>query len=223
MLRHSTRGPDMKCDKKDLLLYAVTDRHWLNGRSLNEVVKESLDGGVTFVQLREKELDDETFLKEAKELQSLCGEYHVPFVINDNVDIAMKINADGVHVGQSDMEAGDVRSKLGPDKIIGVSAATVEQAVLAEKRGADYLGVGAVFPTGSKDDAVDVSHETLKAICEAVSIPVIAIGGISKKNIHELSGSGICGVAVIRSRYAAGDIKTAAQELRTAAEDIADV
>ena len=213
----------MKCDKKDLLLYAVTDRHWLNGRSLNEVVKESLDGGVTFVQLREKELDDETFLKEAKELQSLCGEYHVPFVINDNVDIAMKINADGVHVGQSDMEAGDVRSKLGPDKIIGVSAATVEQAVLAEKRGADYLGVGAVFPTGSKDDAVDVSHETLKAICEAVSIPVIAIGGISQKNIHELSGSGICGVAVISSIYAAGDIKKAAQELRTAAEDIADV
>lgn len=213
----------MKCDKKDLLLYAVTDRHWLNGRSLNEVVKESLDGGVTFVQLREKELDDETFLKEAKELQSLCGEYHVPFVINDNVDIAMKINADGVHVGQSDMEAGDVRSKLGPDKIIGVSAATVEQAVLAEKRGADYLGVGAVFPTGSKDDAVDVSHETLKAICEAVSIPVIAIGGISKKNIHELSGSGICGVAVISAIYAAGDIKKAAQELRTAAEDIADV
>ena len=213
----------MKCDKKDLLLYAVTDRHWLNGRSLNEVVKESLDGGVTFVQLREKELDDETFLKEAKELQTLCGEYHVPFVINDNVDIAMKINADGVHVGQSDMEAGDVRSKLGPDKIIGVSAATVEQAVLAEKRGADYLGVGAVFPTGSKDDAVDVSHETLKAICEAVSIPVIAIGGISQKNIHELSGSGICGVAVISSIYAAGDIKKAAQELRTAAEDIADV
>ncbi len=213
----------MKCDKKDLLLYAVTDRHWLNGRSLNEVVKESLDGSVTFVQLREKELDDETFLKEAKELQALCSEYHVPFVINDNVDIAMKINADGVHVGQSDMEAGDVRSKLGPDKIIGVSAATVEQAVLAEKRGADYLGVGAVFPTGSKDDAVDVSHETLKAICEAVSIPVIAIGGISKKNIHELSGSGICGVAVISAIYAADDIKKAAQELRTAAEDIADV
>ena len=223
MLRHSTRGPDMKCDKKDLLLYAVTDRHWLNGRSLNEVVKESLDGGVTFVQLREKELDDETFLKEAKELQSLCGEYHVPFVINDNVDIAMKINADGVHVGQSDMEAGDVRSKLGPDKIIGVSAATVEQAVLAEKRGADYLGVGAVFPTGSKDDAVDVSHETLKAICDAVSIPVIAIGGISQKNIHELSGSGICGVAVISAIYAADDIKKAAQELRAAAEDMADV
>ena len=213
----------MKCDKKDLLLYAVTDRHWLNGRSLYEVVKESLNGGVTFVQLREKELDDETFLKEAKELQALCGEYHVPFVVNDNVDIAMKIDADGVHVGQSDMEAGDVRSKLGPDKIIGVSAATVEQAVLAEKRGADYLGVGAVFPTGSKDDAVDVSHETLKAICDAVSIPVIAIGGISQKNIHELSGSGICGVAVISAIYAAGDIKKAAQELRAAAEDMADV
>ena len=206
----------MKCDKKDLLLYAVTDRHWLNGRTLYEVVKESLDGGVTFVQLREKELDDETFLKEAKELQSLCGEYHVPFVINDNVDIAMKINADGVHVGQSDMEAGDVRAKLGPDKIIGVSAGTVEEAVLAEKRGADYLGVGAVFPTGSKDDAVDVSHETLKAICEAVNIPVIAIGGISQQNVGELAGSGICGIAVISAIYAQKDIKKATEDLKEA-------
>ena len=213
----------MKCDKKDLLLYAVTDRHWLNGRSLYDVVKASLDGGVTFVQLREKELDDESFLKEAKELQALCSEYHVPFVINDNVDIAMKINADGVHVGQSDMEAGDVRSKLGPDKIIGVSAATVEQAVIAEKRGADYLGVGAVFPTGSKDDAADVSHATLKEICKAVSIPVIAIGGISPKNIHELSGSGICGVAVISAIYSAQDIKKAAKELKAAASDMASL
>ena len=167
----------MKCDKKDLLLYAVTDRHWLDKRSLKEVVKESLDGGVTFVQLREKTLEDDKFLEEAKELKQLCKEYDVPFVINDNVDIAIAMDADGVHVGQSDMEAGNVREKLGPDKIIGVSAQTVEQAVLAEKRGADYLGVGAVFPTGSKDDAVEVSHETLKAICEAVSIPVIAIGG----------------------------------------------
>ncbi len=213
----------MKCDKKDLLLYAVTDRHWLNGRSLYEDVKASLDGGVTFVQLREKDLDDETFLKEAKELQALCREYRVPFVVNDNVDIALKINADGVHVGQSDMEAGDVRAKLGPEKIIGVSAATVEQAVLAEKRGADYLGVGAVFPTGSKDDAVDVSHETLKEICKAVSIPVIAIGGISQKNVHELAGSGICGVAVISAIFAAQDIKKAAQELKAAVGEVADV
>ena len=206
----------MKCDKKDLLLYAVTDRHWLNGRTLREVVKESLDGGATFVQLREKTLDDETFLQEAKELQQLCREYGVPFVINDNVDIAIKMNADGVHVGQSDREAGDVRAKLGPDKIIGVSAGTVEEAILAEKRGADYLGVGAVFPTGSKDDAVDVPFDTLKAICEAVSIPVVAIGGISCENVKELAGSGICGVAVISAIFARKDIKKAAQELKTA-------
>ena len=135
----------MKLDKKDLLLYAVTDRHWLGGRTLYEVVKESLDGGVTFVQLREKTLDEGTFLEEAKELQKLCREYKVPFVINDNVDIALAMDADGVHVGQSDMEAGDVRAKLGPDKIIGVSAGTVEEAILAEKRGADYLGVGAAL------------------------------------------------------------------------------
>ncbi len=206
----------MKCDKKDLLLYAVTDRHWLNGRTLREVVKESLDGGATFVQLREKTLDDETFLQEAKELQQLCREYGVPFVINDNVDIAIKMNADGVHVGQSDREAGDVRAKLGPDKIIGVSAGTVEEAILAEKRGADYLGVGAVFPTGSKADAVDVPFDTLKAICEAVSIPVVAIGGISCENVKELAGSGICGVAVISAIFARKDIKKAAQELKTA-------
>lgn len=210
----------MNCSKEDLLLYAVTDRHWLNGRSLIEVVKESLEGGVTFLQLREKELDDESFLKEAKELKALCREYKVPFVINDNVEIAIKTDADGVHVGQSDMEAGDVRKRLGPDKIIGVSAQTVEQAVLAEKRGADYLGVGAVFPTGSKDDADDVSFETLKAICEAVSIPVVAIGGISKENAIKLKGSGICGVAVISAIYAASDIKEASAELKEVTKKI---
>ena len=160
--------------KDQLLLYAVTDSHWLNGRTLHSVVKESLEGGVTFVQLREKQLDEAHFMEEAKDLQVLCREYNVPFIINDNVDIALAMDADGVHVGQSDMEAGDVRAKLGPDKIIGVSAQTVEQAILAEKHGADYLGVGAVFPTGSKDDATEVPHKTLKAICEAVSIPVMA-------------------------------------------------
>lgn len=204
----------MNCDKKDLLLYAVTDRHWLEEKSLYEVVKESLDGGVTFVQLREKNLSDEIFLEEAKVIKELCDEYKVPFVINDNVDIALAMNADGVHVGQSDMEAGDVREKLGPDKIIGVSAQTVEQAVLAEKRGADYLGVGAVFPTGSKDDAIEVSHETLKAICEAVSIPVIAIGGITHDNVIELAGSGICGIAVISAIYAQKDIEKATRDLK---------
>lgn len=204
----------MKCDKENLLLYAVTDRHWLEGRTLHEVVKESLEGGVTFVQLREKKLDEEHFLEEAKDLKELCREYHVPFVINDNVEIAIEMDADGVHVGQSDMEAGDVRAKLGPDKMIGVSAQTVEQAVMAEQNGADYLGVGAVFPTGSKADALEVSHDTLIAICKAVKIPVIAIGGISKENILELSGSGVCGIAVISAIFAKDDIEEAARELR---------
>ena len=204
----------MKCSKDDLLLYAVTDRYWLGDRTLAEVVKESLDGGVTFVQLREKDLDDDAFLSEAIELKKLCKQYNVPFVINDNVDIALKMDADGVHVGQSDMEAGDVRAKLGPDKIIGVSAQTVEQAILAEKRGADYLGVGAVFPTGSKDDADDVSHETLAAICNAVSIPVIAIGGITLDNTKELAGTGICGIAVISAIYAQKNITAATKALK---------
>ena len=208
----------MKLDKKDLLLYAVTDRYWLNGRTLYEVVKESLDGGVTFLQLREKKLDEEHFLEEAKELQKLCKEYKVPFIINDNVDIAVEIGADGVHVGQSDMEAGDVRAKLGEDKIVGVSAQTVEQALLAQERGADYLGVGAVFPTSSKDDAVEVDHEMVKAICEAVDIPVIAIGGITKDNVQELSGCGLCGIAVISAIFAKPDIKKATEELKAATE-----
>ena len=204
----------MNCKKEDLLLYAVTDRAWLNGETLYSQVEKTLQGGTTFVQLREKELDHESFLAEAVELKELCARYQVPFVINDEVDIALAMDADGVHVGQSDMEAGDVRAKLGPEKIIGVSAQTVEQAILAEKRGADYLGVGAVFPTGSKDDADDVSHETLKAICEAVSIPVIAIGGISAKNVQELSGTGICGIAVISAIFAQKDIKAATEDLK---------
>ena len=198
----------------ELLLYAVTDRAWLVNETLYEQVEKSLKGGVTFVQLREKKLDEESFLQEAIEIKELCKKYNVPFVINDNVDIAIKMDADGVHVGQSDMEAGDVRKKLGPDKIIGVSVQTVEQAILAEKHGADYLGVGAVFPTGSKDDAEDVPFETLKAICEAVSIPVIAIGGITKDNVKELAGSGICGIAVISAIFASKDIEAATKELK---------
>lgn len=210
----------MKLNKEDLLLYAVTDRMWLNGRTLKEVVKESLDGGVTFLQLREKNLDDKHFLEEAVELQELCKQYKVPFIVNDNVDIALKMNADGVHVGQSDMQVADVRAKLGPDKIIGVSAQTVEQAVLAQQRGADYLGVGAVFPTGSKADADDVSFETLKAICEAVTIPVVAIGGITQENLEQLKGSGICGIAVISAIYAQSDIKEASRKLKETTKKI---
>ena len=207
------------CRKEDLLLYAVTDRSWLDGETLYAQVEKALKGGVTFVQLREKALDEQAFLEEAKEIQKLCEQYHVPFVINDNVEIAAQIGADGVHVGQSDMEAGDVREKLGLDRIIGVSAQTVEQAVRAQERGADYLGVGAVFPTGSKADAVEVSHETVRAITEAVDIPVIAIGGITKDNVSELSGTGICGIAVISAIFAQEDIEGAARVLKERTEE----
>ena len=210
----------MNVSKESLLLYAITDRYWLNGRTLYSVVEEALEGGATFLQLREKNLDSEHFLEEAKELQGLCRKYGVPFIINDNVDVALAMGADGIHVGQHDMEAGDVRRLLGPDKILGVSAQTVEQAVLAEKRGADYLGVGAVFPTGSKDDAEEVSHDTVRAICEAVSIPVVAIGGISQKNVMQLSGTGICGIAVISAIFAQKDIREATALLKKSAVEM---
>lgn len=204
----------MKCDKNDLLLYAVTDRHWLKGQTLYAQVEEAIAGGATFVQLREKQMDEADVLQEAKEIQALCRAHHIPFVINDHVEIAKAIQADGVHVGQSDMEALDVRRLLGEEAIIGVSAETVEQALLAQAHGADYLGVGAVFPTGSKDDAADVSMETLRAICEAVDIPVIAIGGISEDNVGQLAGSWICGIAVISAIFAQENIRDAAARLK---------
>ncbi len=212
----------MKLDKKTLLLYAVTDRTWLKGETLYSQVERALKGGVSFVQLREKTLDTEAFLLIAQEIRELCKKYKVPFVINDNATIAAAIDADGVHVGQSDMEIQDVRKKLGPDKIVGVSAQTVEQALLAQQRGADYLGVGAVFPTGSKADAMEVNHDTLQAICTAVSIPVIAIGGIGKNNVMQLTNSGICGIAVISAIFAQPDIEKSAQELRALTEKMVE-
>lgn len=199
------------CDA--LRLYAVTDRHWLNGRTLVECVEQAIDGGATFVQLREKDLGHEEFLNEARALKKLCAERGVPFVVNDNVMIAKEVCADGVHVGQSDMACLEARRLLGPDSIIGVSAQTVEQAVLAEEQGADYLGVGAVFATGSKADAESVSFETLKAICSAVKIPVVAIGGISAGNVHQLKGSGIAGISVISAIFANDDIRAATKTL----------
>jgi len=204
----------MNCHAKDLLLYAVTDRSWLNGESLYSQVEKSLKGGATFMQLREKELDQETFLQEAMELKALCAQYHVPFVINDNVDIAVQMDADGVHVGQSDMEAGDVRAKLGPDKIIGVSCKTVDQALVAQAHGADYLGVGAMFPTDTKLDAAEVSFETLADICRAVDIPVVAIGGIKAHNLDRFQGTGIAGVAVVSAIFAQKDIEQATAQLK---------
>ena len=210
----------MSCDKKDLLLYAVTDRSWLNGQTLYEQVEQALKGGVSFLQLREKELEEQAFLEEAKVIQELCKKYQVPFLINDNVELAASIGADGVHVGQSDMAAGAAREKLGPDRIIGVSARSVEEALEAQRQGADYLGVGAVFPTGSKADAVEVDHQVLKEICSAVEIPVIAIGGIGRDNIDQLKGSGICGIAVISAIFAQNDIEAASRELRSLTEEM---
>ena len=204
----------------NLLLYAVTDRSWLRGQSLCEQVEEARLGGATCIQLREKELNSADFLAEAIEIQNLCRQYKVPFMINDNVEIACKIHADGIHVGQHDMEAGHVRALLRGDKILGVSVQNVEQALLAEQRGADYLGVGAIFQTGSKTDADDVSYETLKAICEAVQIPVVAIGGIGPQNILELKGSGISGVAVISAIFASENIRIATTELKKLAEKV---
>ena len=208
----------MRLDKKDMVLYAVTDRHWLNGESLYSQVEKALKGGATFIQLREKNLGEEEFLAEAKEIARLCKSYHVPFVINDNVEIAKKVDADGVHVGQSDMEALDVRKTLGEDKIIGVTAKTVEQALKAQAHGADYLGVGAVFGTTSKADATTLDHKVLKEICETVDIPVVAIGGITEENVTELAGNGICGVAVISAVFGQPDIEQATKELKEKVE-----
>lgn len=201
-------------DKNALLLYAVTDRRWLNGDSLKDQVEKAIKGGATFIQLREKDLDRASLKAEALEIQALCRAYHIPFVLDDDVDLAVEINADGVHVGQKDLEANCARQKLGPNRILGVSAQTVEEAIAAEKAGADYLGVGAVFPTGSKDDADEVSHETLRDICRSVSIPVIAIGGITRDNVKELSGTGIVGIAVISAIFAKEDITAATADLK---------
>ena len=210
----------MKCSKETMLLYAVTDRAWTGKQSLEEQAEAALKGGVTCLQLREKELDEEEFLKEAIELKRLCAAYHVPFIVNDNVEIAVKCRADGIHVGQEDMETGKVRALTGPEMIIGVSVQTPEQAAAAQEAGADYLGVGAVFGTATKPDAIDVPFETLRKICETVSIPVVAIGGISKANMYRLSGLGADGAALVSAIFSAGDIEQECRELRRLSEQI---
>ncbi|WP_069987313.1 thiamine phosphate synthase [Massilioclostridium coli] len=208
----------MKFTPDDLLLYAVTDRSWLGDHDLVDQVEETILAGTTIVQLREKELSDKDFLAEAVKIQSVCQKHNIPFIINDNLEVAIACGADGIHVGQSDLAANQVRERLGKDKIIGVSAQTVEQAILAEQMGANYLGVGAVFSTSTKLDASDVSFDTLKQICKAVSIPVVAIGGINAHNLLQLSGSGVNGVAVVSAIFAQNDISKATRELRQLAE-----
>ncbi len=195
-------------------LYAVTDHAWTGSQTLVEQVEAALKGGITFLQLREKDLGYDEFLQEAIELKMLTAFYDVPFVINDNVEIAQACDADGVHVGQEDMPVEKVREMIGPDKILGVSAQNVEQAIAAEKAGADYLGIGSVFPTGTKQDAKPMTFETVQEICKSVSIPIVAIGGINKTNILELTGSGIDGVAVVSAIFAQSDILAATKELQ---------
>ncbi|MDY5021017.1 MAG: thiamine phosphate synthase [Blautia sp.] len=204
--------------RKAMLLYAVTDRAWLKeGESLYSVCREVLEQGATFLQIREKDLDENTFEQEAEQLRALCEEKAVPFVVNDSVEIALECNADGVHVGQSDIKGRDIRAMIGPDKILGISAGTVEEAVAAEKAGADYIGVGAVFATSTKKNARNMTMERLKEIREAVSIPIVAIGGINGENMLQLKGSGVDGVAVVSAIFAAEDPgKATAELLKTA-------
>lgn len=208
----------MKDCKKAMLLYAVTDRHWTGIKTLYEQVELALKGGVTCVQLREKELGFNEFLKEAISLKKLCAAYNTPFIVNDNVEIAVKSNADGIHIGQNDMKLCDVRKIVGNDMIIGVSAQTADQARNAERNGADYLGVGAVFNTTTKLDADFVPYSTLKEICESVSIPVVAIGGISADNMMQLSGSNVDGAALVSAIFSADSIESECIKLKQLAE-----
>ena len=204
----------MKFEKDQLLLYAVTDRAWVGRQTLYEQVEDALKGGATIVQLREKELDKDTFLQEAKQLVSLCHSYHVPLIINDDVQIALESGADGVHVGIEDTPVDKIRRQTPSDFIIGATAKTVAQAQAAERAGADYLGVGAVFPSPTKQNAIRITNDQLKEICISVSIPAVAIGGISFSNVVELAGGGMDGVAVVSAICGAAGIQAATTELR---------
>lgn len=208
----------MKCDKRYMLLYAVTDRAWTGEQTLYEQVEAALKGGVTCVQLREKEMDETAFLQEAKDICALCHRYGVPFIVNDNVDVAIACQADGIHVGQEDMAAGEVRRRVGDTMLLGVSVHTVEEARRAVRNGADYLGLGAVFPTSTKTDVDQMTNETLRAICDAVDVPVVAIGGINRGNLLKLSGSGVDGVALVSAIFSAEDIEDTCRKLRLLAE-----
>lgn len=206
--------------RQGMTLYAVTDRSWLGDRTLAQVVEEVLKGGATFLQLREKEMDQAAILAEAKEIRAIAARYHVPFIINDSVDIALACDADGVHVGQNDLMGRDVRALIGPDKILGITANTVELAVAAEQAGADYIGAGAVFGTTTKQNAKNLSLDTLKAICQAVSIPVVAIGGINADNLPQLVGTGAAGAAVVSALFAQKEPEEAARHMRALADQM---
>lgn len=210
----------MKFKKDMLLLYAVTDRAWVGKQTLLEQIEAALKGGVTLVQLREKKLDEESFVAEAIQVRDLCHKYNVPLIINDNVDVALKSGADGVHVGIEDTPVAEIRRRVPADFIVGATCKTVEQAQTAEAAGADYMGVGAVFPSPTKTNAIRITNEQLRAICSSVSIPAVAIGGISMDNIPELKGSKVSGVAVVSALFGAEDIETAAARLKEKAKAV---
>ena len=210
----------MNIKREQMKLYAVTDRSWLGDETLYEQVEKALKGGATMVQLREKNLDEETFVQEAEEIMELCHRYQVPFIVNDNVELAKRIGADGVHIGQADMELEQARKLLGADAIIGVTAKTIQQAKAAEEGGADYLGSGAVFGSSTKPDAKPMDHALLQEICGSVEIPVVAIGGISAANVMQLKGRGMAGVAVVSGIFACEDIEAGTKELCELVEHI---
>ncbi len=212
----------MKISPDKLRLYAVTDRTWLGKESLEEAVEAALRGGVTILQLREKQAPHEELVKTAMRLKPLCRRYGVPLIINDDVEAALEADADGVHVGQEDMAVAEARRILGQEKIIGASAHNREEALEAQRQGADYLGSGAVFGSSTKKDATTLSREELTAVCRAVSIPVAAIGGITEENCLELAGTGVSGIAVVSALFAAADKEEAAARLRALAEKIAE-
>lgn len=210
----------MKLSKDDLLLYAITDRGSLDKKVFFEKIEEALQGGVTILQLREKELDEDSFTVEAIEVKAICRKYGVPLIINDNVDVALKSGADGVHVGIEDMPIDEIRRKAPDSFIIGATCKTVEQAQSAERLGADYMGVGAVFPSPTKKNAVRITREQLKEICSSVSIPAVAIGGITLENVGELQGGGMSGIAVVSAVFSADDIQKAASLLKEKAKSL---
>lgn len=210
----------MRLDKKYMQLYAVTDRAWTGNKTLYEQIKEALENGVTCVQLREKNLDEASFIEEAKKISVLCRQYNTPFIVNDNVNVAIASNADGIHIGQEDMGLKDVREIVGENMIIGISAHTVEEAKFAQENGADYIGIGAVFETSTKNDVDVIPYEKVKSICDAVDIPKLAIGGINAENILKLKGSGIDGVAVVSAIFGAKDIGKATKELYTLSNNL---
>lgn len=210
----------MNCTAEMLRLYAVTDRAWVGKLTLPQQVEAALKGGATCVQLREKNLADSSILAEAREISALCKQYRVPFILNDNVALAAQCGADGVHLGQEDMDPAEARRILGPDAIIGVSAHNVAEAKAAVAAGADYLGCGAMFATTTKTNVTALPKETLRAICAAAPVPVVAIGGISKQNLLSLAHCGEAGVALVSAIFAAEDIEKECRELRRLAAQL---